>query len=83
MSGPQHPIARPRLKPEQVAQMLQALPSEHVQALTLRIFGGLSVTEVALVMGKNDAEVKILIHQAVHDLRAQIALVSEGSHESR
>ncbi len=78
MSGSQHPLARARLRLEQVNDLLQALTPEHAQALTLRIFSGLSVAEVAQVMGKNDAEVKLLVHQAVRDLRAQIALVDGG-----
>jgi RNA polymerase sigma-70 factor (ECF subfamily) len=78
MSSPQQAMARPRLQPEQVAQLLQTLAPEHVEALTLRIFSGLSVAEIAQIMGKNDAEVKMLVFRAVHDLRAQIALSSEG-----
>jgi RNA polymerase sigma-70 factor (ECF subfamily) len=79
MSGPQHAAARPRLRPEQIVRLLPALAPEYVEALTLRIFGGLSVAEVAQIMGKNDTEVKMLVLRAVHDLQAQIALGSEGN----
>jgi RNA polymerase sigma-70 factor (ECF subfamily) len=79
MIGRHHPTARPSLRPGQLARLLQTLAPAQVQALALRVFGGLSVAEVAQVMGKNDAEVKMLIRQAVRELLAQLALVGEGN----
>lgn len=77
MSGPHHALTHLRLQPEQVMQLLQMLAPERAEALTLRIFSGLDVAEIAHIMGKSDTEAKMLVLRAVHDLHAQIALGSE------
>jgi RNA polymerase sigma-70 factor, ECF subfamily len=66
-----------RLQLEQVARMLPALAPERAEALALRLFSGLSVAEVAQVMGKGEAAVKMLVHRAVHDLRERLAFSGE------
>jgi RNA polymerase sigma-70 factor (ECF subfamily) len=79
MSNPGYRVAQLRLPPEQIRRLLQELAPECREALALRIFSGLSAAEVAQIVGKSDADVKILVHQAVRDLRARIALVREGN----
>ena len=66
-----------RLQMEQVARMLPALAPERAEALALRLFSGLSVAEVAQVMGKRESAVKMLVHRALHDLRERLAFSSE------
>jgi RNA polymerase sigma-70 factor (ECF subfamily) len=66
-----------RLRLEQVAQALRTLAPERGEALALQLFGGLSATEVAQVMGKNEAAVKMLTHRAVHDLQERLAPTTE------
>jgi len=67
-----------RLHLEQVAQALRTLTPERAEALALRIFSELSVAEVAQVMGKSEAAVRMLVHRAVCDLRERLALSNEG-----
>ncbi len=70
-------VVADRLQIEQVAQALRALNPERAEALALRIFGGLSVAEVARTMGKSEAAVKMLVYRAVRDLQAHLAYGSE------
>ena len=54
---------------ERVAQALGELTPDRQEALALRFFGQLSNKEVAQVMGKSEAAVKMLIYRAIHQLR--------------
>jgi RNA polymerase sigma-70 factor, ECF subfamily len=54
---------------EQVAQSLSQLTGDRAEAIALQIFGGLNLTEVAQVMGKSKAAVKMLVSRALKDLR--------------
>lgn len=66
-----------QLSLEQVAQALRRLSPERAEAIALQIFGKLSVTEVAQVMGKSEAAVKMLICRALKDLRKYLATTCE------
>lgn len=66
-----------RLHLEQVLALLPLLAPERAEALTLRIFSGLSVAEVAQVMGKSEAAVRMLLSRAVHDLQKRLAFSGE------
>jgi RNA polymerase sigma-70 factor, ECF subfamily len=61
-----------RLRLELVASMLHILTPERAEALILRLFGQLTILEVAHVMGKSEAAVKMLIHRAMVDLQQQL-----------
>lgn len=61
-----------RLELAQVLRTLRALAPDRVEALALRIFGELSTAEIAAVMGKSEAAVKMLVHRAVGDLRERL-----------
>ncbi|MBV8884109.1 MAG: sigma-70 family RNA polymerase sigma factor [Chroococcidiopsidaceae cyanobacterium CP_BM_RX_35] len=61
-----------QLQMEQVAFVLQTLSSERAEALALRLFGQLTTAEVALVMGKTEAAVKMLVYRAIGDLQKRL-----------
>ena len=67
-----------RMHIEQVARALQALAPERAEALALRLFGGLSVAEIGMSMGKSEAAVKMLVHRALRDLQQRLAWNSEA-----
>lgn len=85
-------ISDPQQAPDQaVLQMLEdqalidallQLNPERAEAITLRYFGELSNREVATIMGKNEAAVKMLVHRGLAELRvrcAQLSCAQEGS----
>ncbi len=57
---------------EELAHQARCLPADQAEALTLRIFGGLSAAEVGQVMGRSEAAVKMLVHRAVGELRKRL-----------
>jgi len=65
-------VVAARLRLEQVARALRAIAPERAEALALRVFAGLSPAEIAAVMGKSEAAVKMLVSRAVHDLRQRL-----------
>jgi RNA polymerase sigma-70 factor (ECF subfamily) len=71
-------VTAARLRLEQVARAIPTLTPDRAEALTLRLFSGLSVGEVAQVMGKSEAAVKMLVHRAVCDLHERLAYGSEA-----
>lgn len=72
--------------PEQVAvhssdltrlhQVLALLPEERADALSLHFFSDLSLAEVAQVMDKSEAAVKMLIYRGLHELRDRLGQVA-------
>ena len=61
-----------QLRLELVASLLSLLTPERSEALALRLFGRLTLAEVAHVMGKSEAAVKMLVHRAMTDLKQQL-----------
>jgi RNA polymerase sigma-70 factor, ECF subfamily len=55
-----------------VSQALRGITAERADALLLRTFGGLSAGEVAEVLGKSEAAVKMLAHRAIQDIRQRL-----------
>jgi RNA polymerase sigma factor (sigma-70 family) len=51
-----------------VARLRQLLPSDQAEVLVLRVVRGLSVDEVATLMGKSPGNVRVLHHRALHRL---------------
>ena len=51
-------------------QRFQRLSPDRVDALTLHIFGELSIIETSQVLGKSEAAARMLIYRAVQDLKA-------------
>ncbi len=69
--GPDEVINR-RLEMERVAQKLTAIAPDRAEALSLRLFAGLEVAEIAQVMEKNEAAVRMLVFRGLRDLQAQL-----------
>jgi RNA polymerase sigma-70 factor (ECF subfamily) len=67
-------IVSHRLQLASVLSALKTLPLEHVEVISLRIFGELSTTETAKIMGRSEAAVKMLLHRALRDLKKQVGV---------
>ena len=63
-----------RFSPKEVLDLLQGLPDEQREVLTLRLIGGLTVDQAAAVMGKSPGSVKQLQRRALTKLREQSAV---------
>ena len=59
-----------------VRQVLALLPEERADALSLRFFSDLSLAEVAQVMDKSEAAVKMLIYRGLQELRDRLGQVA-------
>lgn len=57
---------------EQLLGAFRRLGANRAEALSLRMFGGLTALEVGRVMGKSEGAVKMLVSRALRDLRAQL-----------
>jgi RNA polymerase sigma factor (sigma-70 family) len=66
-----------RLQLERVRAKLDVIAPERAEAIRLRIFGNLSVPEVAHAMGKQEPAVRMLIHRGLRDLQEQIGFSLE------
>ena len=66
-----------QLRLELVAGMLHILTPERSEALALRLFGGLAITDVADVMGKSEAATKMLVHRAMADLQQKLVEIQK------
>lgn len=62
-----------RIRMQAVARSLQTLNHEQAEALTLRIFAGLSTAETGLVMGKSEAAIKMLVYRALQNLQERLS----------
>lgn len=60
-----------RIAPQEVADLLNVLPDEQREVLSLRLVGGLTVEQVAAVVGKSAGAVKQLQRHALIRLREQ------------
>jgi RNA polymerase sigma-70 factor (ECF subfamily) len=59
---------------------LKLLPVDRVDALSLRFFSDLGLAEIALVMGRSEAAVKMLIYRGLQELRDRLGAYDlEGS----
>jgi RNA polymerase sigma-70 factor (ECF subfamily) len=71
-------IVAARLELAQVVRTLHTLAPERAEALTLRLFAELTTAEIASVMGKSEAAVKMLVHRAISDLRERLGFRIEA-----
>ncbi len=62
-------------------EALLLLAPERAEAITLRYFGELTNGEVAKLMGKQEAAVKMLIHRGLQDLRMRYRVPTERAEE--
>lgn len=70
-------IAQQNIRLTRVAEALSSLSPDRAEALSLRIFGGLSSQEVAEVMNKTPEAVKMLIYRATQDLQKRLGNIEE------
>lgn len=63
-----------RVSPSEVLGLLQGLMDDQKEVLTLRIIGGLTVDQVAAVMGKSPGAVKQLQRRALNRLREETSV---------
>jgi len=66
-----------QLEIEQVARKLQKLAPDRAEALSLRLFGGLETAEIAQIMGRQEAAVRMLIFRGLRDLQGQLTISRE------
>lgn len=75
----QDPLVDTGIKPEEaaleteqqqeIAKLVQLLPDEQRQAVEMRIIAGLSIREVARIMGKTEPALKMLQQRALKNLK--------------
>lgn len=61
-----------RLDFQRVAAALAALAPERADALALRFFAGLGAAEIAQLLDKTEAAVKMLVYRGLQDLQARL-----------
>jgi RNA polymerase sigma-70 factor, ECF subfamily len=69
------------LQLEQVRCALLKIPPDRAQAITLCYFGGLSIAEAGVVLGRSEAATKMLISRGLQDLRTRTSLALEVQDE--
>ena len=57
---------------EQVTRKLKILAPDRAEALSLRLFAELEVREIAQIMGRDEAAVRMLVWRGLKDLQAQL-----------
>jgi RNA polymerase sigma-70 factor (ECF subfamily) len=65
-------IIEERLDYEQLSAAIRMLAPDRADAITLRIFAQLSVTEIAELMGRHESAVRMLLSRAISDLRRKM-----------
>jgi RNA polymerase sigma factor (sigma-70 family) len=63
-----------RISPQEVVHLLSVLPEDQREVLTLRLVAGLTVEQVADVMGKSAGAIKQLQRRALIRLREETAV---------
>jgi RNA polymerase sigma-70 factor (ECF subfamily) len=61
-----------QLQMEQVTRKLNTLAPDRAEALTLRLFAQLEVREIAQIMERDEAAVRMLVWRGLKDLQAQL-----------
>ena len=65
-------IVSQKLQIEAVAQKLQTLSPDRAEVISLRLFGGLDIPEIARLMQKQEPAVRMLLHRGLQDLQARL-----------
>ena len=61
-----------KLQIEAVAQKLQTLSPDRAEAISLRLFGGLDIPEIARLMRRQEPAVRMLLHRGLQDLQTRL-----------
>jgi RNA polymerase sigma-70 factor, ECF subfamily len=70
-----------QLAVEQVVQKLRILSPERAEAVSLRLLAGLEVAEIAHLMEKNEAAVRMLVFRGLRDLQDQLGNLREENND--
>jgi RNA polymerase sigma-70 factor (ECF subfamily) len=70
---PPHELVEQLLQLQDLLRHMHLLSEDQAEALSLRIFAGLSPAEVGQIMDKSPMAVKMLVHRAVGTLRKRMA----------
>lgn len=62
-----------------VTRKLQAIAPDRAEVITLRLFAGLEVSDIARMLGKNDAAVRMLLFRGLRDLQTQLNVTQESN----
>jgi RNA polymerase sigma-70 factor (ECF subfamily) len=57
---------------EVITQKLRVISPDRAEAISLRLFAGLEVSEIAATMGKNEASVRMLVYRGLRDLQEHL-----------
>jgi len=57
---------------------LTAIAPDRAEAISLYIFGGLSMAEIGSITGRSESAAKMLGHRALSDLRQRLEHLKEG-----
>ncbi len=68
-----------KLQIEAVAQKLQTLSPDRAEVISLRLFGGLPVADIARLMQKQEASVRMLLHRGLRDLQTRLRVNQEAT----
>lgn len=74
------------LRVEQVdllARAVAGLSEDQREALSLRFYGGLKVSEIAEVMGKGESAVKMILHRSLSQLKAGLLPIEDRAPDDR
>ena len=61
-----------KLQIEAVAQKLQTLSPDRAEAISLRLFRGLDIPEIARLMRRQEPAVRMLLHRGLQDLQTRL-----------
>jgi RNA polymerase sigma-70 factor (ECF subfamily) len=78
---PTDKAAARRLRIEQLVGALQTISQDRAEAIILCFFSELSPAEAGLVLGKNEAAIRMLIFRGLHDLRTRTSFALEVEDE--
>ncbi|WP_420641094.1 RNA polymerase sigma factor [Candidatus Leptofilum sp.] len=65
-------VVSQKLQIEAVAEKLQTLSPDRAEAISLRLFGGLGIPEIARLMHKQEPAVRMLLHRGLQDLQTRL-----------
>ncbi len=61
-----------------VTRKLQTIAPDRAEVITLRLMAGLEVADIARMLGKNDAAVRMLLFRGLRDLQTQLNVTQES-----
>lgn len=61
-----------------VTRKLQTIAPDRAEVITLRLMAGLEVSDIARLLGKNEAAVRMLLFRGLRDLQTQLNVTQES-----